>query len=592
MSAGRFKSKDDYFSKKSGLTERVIQANPQKPPKKETESNILVTLLRVHFCKTVDSFEIKGEGKFRKGEYSLDDALSRHLAGDANVLINPLSHSGETAFSLVKFDLSPEMDQPFNKARQFADELLKYGIPSQIEITGGGNGHYHLFIFHEEPIPGRPFSEALIRLGHKLFSFYLETTPQITGDSYVSLPLQREETPFHRTVFVDDFGKMIKDQIAVLRAIEPCKKNKAEAFIGEFSISSSNKPETVEFEKQSENNLDTYMHEEEKTSSSQREKPKPFRPVKAESKSKKILPETSVAPKEYIFLVFNRSDKEFGIAIKRVEKIIPAGGIELHPGIPSQYYGIKKLEKQIVFIADPGSPSGFSPVEYRKNLIILVRRGGEVFGILADSVCGATRIEGNSIRQDDTARFSSRIALLDNGSRKIILLDDEKIFSGKGKNKLQENHKTEEQNKENPYMVFSQGNSLFGLQAEAVIKIITEKMPDQISWVNETNCMITYNGKILPIFNLPQEIRGAVKDGKILSLYSRSMNEKFMIVQNNSSTFCVRADDIIGIRNITKSGIESLPGQSEMESGVIEGVVNLSNGEDLILILDPDLIGN
>ena len=58
MSVGRFKSKDDYFSRKSGFAERIIQAKPQKFRKKAIESTIPITLLRVHFCKTVDSFEI------------------------------------------------------------------------------------------------------------------------------------------------------------------------------------------------------------------------------------------------------------------------------------------------------------------------------------------------------------------------------------------------------------------------------------------------------------------------------------------------------------------------------------------------------
>jgi chemotaxis signal transduction protein len=232
MSAARFKSKDDYFSKHSGLAERVLAVKPPKPGRKRAvESAIPATLLRVHFCKTGESFEIEGQGRFRKGEYPLDDALRSHLNGEATVLVNPLSNSGETAFTVVRFNISEEMDLPFSKARQYADELLHYGVPSLIEVAEGGKGHYHLWIFHEEPTPAWQFSEALIRLGKKVFGILLETVPSVRGEEYIPLPLQGESILLQRRVFVNAVGKMIKDQGNVLQNIESCSKDRALEFI-------------------------------------------------------------------------------------------------------------------------------------------------------------------------------------------------------------------------------------------------------------------------------------------------------------------------------------------------------------------------
>ncbi|MHB9029488.1 MAG: chemotaxis protein CheW [Candidatus Latescibacterota bacterium] len=233
MSASRFKSKDDYFSKRSGLAERVLAVKPPKPGRKRAvESAIPATLLRVHFCKTGESFEIEGQGRYRKGEYPLDDALRSHLNGEATVLINPLSNSGETAFTVVGFDISEAMDLPFSKARQYADELQNYGIPSVIEVAEGGKGHYHLWIFHEEPTAAWQFSEALIRLGQKIFGILLETVPSVRGEEYIPLPLQGESMLLQRRVFVNAVGKMIKDQGNVLQNILYCPKNRTQAFIG------------------------------------------------------------------------------------------------------------------------------------------------------------------------------------------------------------------------------------------------------------------------------------------------------------------------------------------------------------------------
>ncbi len=231
MSAGRFKSKDDYFTHKSGLAERVISAKPQKVRRRSIESTVPATLLRVLFCKTVDEFEIEGKGRFKKGEYPLDDAIASHLEGDLTVLVNPLSHSGETAFSVVRFDLSESMDHPFSCARQFADELGAFSIPCLIEVNEGGKGHYHLWVFHEEPIPAWQFSEALIRLGGSLFNTMIDTVPSVRGVEFVPLPLQGESLLLQRRVFVNAVGKMIRDQGNVLRSLEYCPRRTSSAFI-------------------------------------------------------------------------------------------------------------------------------------------------------------------------------------------------------------------------------------------------------------------------------------------------------------------------------------------------------------------------
>lgn len=239
MSAARFKSRDDYFGKHSGLAERVIATKASAKParRRGVESAIPGALLRVHFCKTVDRFEIEGRGRYRKGEYPLDDALRSHLNGEATVLVNPLSAAGETAFSVVRFDLSGEMDLPFSKARQYADELQNFGIPGLIEVAEGGKGHYHFWVFHEEPVPAWPFSEALIGLGRRLFGVVLETVPSVRGEEYIPLPLQGESVLLQRRVFVNAVGKMIKDQGNVLQSLEYSPRSRTEAFIAEMERS-------------------------------------------------------------------------------------------------------------------------------------------------------------------------------------------------------------------------------------------------------------------------------------------------------------------------------------------------------------------
>ncbi|MDP2983137.1 MAG: chemotaxis protein CheW [Candidatus Latescibacter sp.] len=580
MSVGRFKSKDDYFSRKSGFAERIIQAKPQKFRKKALESNIPLTLLRVHFCKTVDSFEIEGEGRFRMGEYSLDDALSRHLAGDANVLVNPLSHTGETAFSLVKFDLSPEMDLPFSKARQYADELLKQGISSQIEVTGGGKGHYHVLIFHEEPIPGRLFSEALVRFGHELFGIYLDTVPPLTGDAYVPLPLQGEEVLLQRRVFVNTVGKMIKDQAHVLRTIEPCPKKNSEAFIQQISRTTAIRPQRIE----------PYTVPL-----------KPESPAKTAPRIDKPPPLKEKPGKKVIILSFMRSGIEFGIETASVQEIIPAGEIVPTPGMTEHFCGMKKTDTRIIPVMDFGMLSGrMSSARFSHSRIIILG-GEEAPGILADSISGPDAVDEGRIQPAGLSEYIRGKVLLEDGKRELLLLDRDKLFleavSSAGSEPADRALSLSKCREAGDlYVLFSHGAMLFGLAAHAIVEFLPPSTPGR-----DTPRCISTRGKLLPMADLPPQagiaasgndktVSGSAKGMESHS--AGSMRERILVVQNRSSTFCVKADNVTGIRNIPSFMIEPIPCKPGMGMAPFAGAARLSGDERFVLILDPDALGN
>jgi chemotaxis signal transduction protein len=625
MSVGRFKSKDDYFSRKSGFAERIIQAKPQKFRKKAIESTIPITLLRVHFCKTVESFEIEGEGRFRMGEYSLDDALSRHLSGEANVLVDPLSHSGETAFSLVKFDLSPEMDLPFSKARQYADELLKQGISSQIEVTGGGKGHYHVLIFHEEPIPGRPFSEALVRFGYDLFGIYLDTVPAITGNAYVPLPLQGEDMLLQRRVFVNAVGKMVKDQAQVLRTIEPCPKKNSESFIRKILkpvqdetnhaklVSAPTFEPKLATPRPPLNEPPTVKEKPE----AKLPEPAPARPIKpspipiAASGKEETVSAPAGTGKMATILSFMRSGKEFAVETHTVQEIIPAGEITPIPGMPPLFSGVKILGQRIIPVLDVGmlytphvlstggDPAGrTSPSNLSRSRIILLNGGDEAPGILADSMSGQEEVDEGLIESAGQSEYirgkvmirSERASYergpqLENGKRELLLLNVKKLQKEAATKKKAP---LSEKGGDNGdlYVLFSRCDILFGLAAQAVVEFLP---PSGI--VKGAPGCISFRGKLLQMADLPAPAGSSTSSessDRALRIVKYTGRERIMVVENRSSTFCVKADNITGIRNIPSFMIEPIPGKSGIPLSPVAGAARLSGEERFVVILDPD----
>jgi chemotaxis signal transduction protein len=533
MSAGRFKSKDDYFTKRSGFAERIISVKPQRTRRRMLEPVIPVTLLRVPFCKTVDSFEIAGKGRFRKGEYPLDDALRSHLDGEATMLVNPLSHAGETAFTVVRFDLSEEMDHPFSRARQFAEELWKRDIPSQIEVTEGGKGHYHLWIFHEEPILAWRFSDSLIRFGRKFFGVFLETAPSVRGEEYIPLPLQGESVLLQRRVFVNSVGKMIRDQGNVLRTIKYCPKRVSASFIE--MISPVHPPALEPEAPVSQGTPSCALHNlgtptarpggviraestpkppvsppapgAERTPPVEERKPAPTAgtpstvshvpgaPGEERKPGAKPLESAAVQPKEYpkvsppsILLVFIRRGKEYGVEPARVKGIYPMEGITVVPGMGGCTYGMKRIGEMGVTVLDIGMPAGSgdstAPVFGRQvpKLVQgtgwgprIVALGSEFsgYGFLADRVPGIVAVSGGVFTPLETDEYVGGMLEFSGGARRILFPDMNRICRTLQVGPSGKDRTPDEPERGDSYVVFTVGGESYAVPARAVERILS-----------------------------------------------------------------------------------------------------------------------
>jgi len=292
--------------------------------------------------------------------------------------------------------------------------------------------------------------------------------------------------------------------------------------------------------------------------------------------------------------VFMRSGKEFGVAVDAVENIVPAGDITYIPGISSYFCGVKKLDRQVCkkmhsvcLVIDPGMFWGDKPSpDPAGSRIIMLNVGEEVFGILADSIYGTTMVKEGSIQLDDHTELNFGIAKLDNGLREILLLDSKKLFSISANRKEPYVSEKDDLKIEDLYVLFYQSNFLFGLQAQSVVEILSKTIPGRIPREYKSTDTVPYHDKILQIVVLPEY--AGVKSTK--SLHTGSMQERLLVVDNRSSTFCIIADKITGIRNIPSFMIEYIPGDTGRKLKPFAGVTRLADEEGFVLILDPDAL--
>ena len=611
MSAGRFKSKDDYFAKRSGFTERVISVKPQKTRKRTLEPAIPLTMLRVHFCKTVDSFEIAGKGRFRKGEYPLDDALRSHLDGDATVLVNPLSHAGETAFTVVRFDLSEQMAHPFSRAREFADELEKLGIPSLIEVAEGGKGHYHLWIFHEEPVLAWRFSDAIIRFGREVFGVFLETVPSVRGDEYMPLPLQGESVLLQRRVFVNSVGKMIRDQGNVLRTIEYCPKRVSASFIERTShvppsaprpeapVSQPVRPEPgVRAESGAKTPVSPYVppapeairkpFEEDRKPAPPAEVPSPGPQVPLEERGAGAKPGEPVpiqldkrrkvsAPSRV--LLFVRRGREYGVEPAQVQGIYPTGGITAVPGMGGYTRGVMRIGKVGVTVLDIARMSdpldSTAPMPGR-----IVALGAEFggYGLLADRVFGIADVSKGVFTFLETDEYMAGMWEFPGGSRRILFPDMSRVCRALPDGSVGSDRTSDEPDAGDSYVVFALGGGSYAVPARAVERILSS---EQTGGVGSVSAPVIKHIELLAMMDSGTDSACPGGTGEKVS------RSRTLVVSHGKLVVEVPVDRVEGVRRIDSAALDRFQRAMQSESPV-RAVAKLPGRERPVFILDPE----
>ncbi|MCD6308807.1 MAG: chemotaxis protein CheW [Candidatus Latescibacteria bacterium] len=549
MSA-RFKSPDSYFKNKSGLTKQVLRVPVKKSARKHAAVALPLALLRDRFCSTAERFRIDEEGTFVTGigaSFDIDDALERHLSGDATVSVDPVSSSGLTAWHAVVFDIAASIDHPFSKAREYAGMLEKRGIGTLLEVGEGGKGHYRVWIFHQTPVPSSATADALARLGESLFGFTVAVQPAADAETgeFVTLPFQGESMLLQRGVLVNSVGKKIKDQRAALESAEPCPASVLESLIGDFdSVPEAKDKETGAAPETAEN-------------AARSETPAEPEPV---------VIETAAAGLPSGFLAATVAGIPYAFDAAAVDRVYAEDALRRFPFPSGSCIGSLRTENEHVPVFDARSIlAGTSESSTSPQKVILFNVSRGLFGLAVDDVCGFER--SPTVLSFERLAGDAPVAgiphLKDSGGKRLVLADIDSIpnicFDDMGS-------RAQMAGVEADYLLFTISGVTFGLDLKNVREILMKTPAD-----GEGN-EILYRGKRIEFIDgagrIPLKRPNAIKSDEA----SLSLSTRIIVAKDKSTPYAVSVESIIGVERLSGSSLCPVSGADAVRyAGIVQG---------------------
>jgi len=567
MSA-RFKSSDSYFRKKSDLTKQVLRVPEKKGAKKRKAGALPVTLLRDLFCSTAERFRIEGEGTFVIGvdaASDIDDALERHLSGDATVSVDPVSSSGRTAWHAVVFDIAAPIDHPFSKAREYADMLEKRGIGTLLEVGEGGKGHYRVWIFHQKPAPSVTTARALSRLAESLFGVTVTVRPsgEAETDSFVTLPFQGESMLLQRGVLVNSVGKKVKDQRAALESAEPCPESALESLIGDFGGGPEAEDTKAAAPLQPAVDAARPTRKETKPrgeSAPPAAKKKHIASGKQAERSEPVIIETAPADLPGGLLVATVAGIPYAFDGAAVDRVYTVDALRRFPFRSGSCIGSLRAGNAHVPVFDARrvlAETTESPTPPKKVIVFNVSR--ELFGLAVDDVGGFERSPkaASFERQAGDAPVKGVVRLTDRDESRLILADIDRIsnicFAGMER-------RAGTAGAEADYLLFTISGVTFGLERNTVREIL---MMTQAEGKGDE---IRYRGKRIARIDGAGRIPLKRPDEPTADTASRSPSRRTIVVDDGNIRYAVTVDSVIGVERLGESELCPVPGTDAVHS--------------------------
>ncbi|MBN1292632.1 MAG: chemotaxis protein CheW [Candidatus Latescibacteria bacterium] len=588
MSAARFKSRDDYFNKKSGLAKKVIELKQIENNGRLSFPNTQSKLLHDVFCRTVEKFEIEGKGSFDVSEHPLGDILAQHISGEETVYVNPLSRYGKTSWNVVRFSISENMDHPFTKAKQFSDKLLEFKIKSLLEVTEGGKGNYHVWIFHEDVVDGLSVAAAINMLGNKLFGADPDMIPTLNGDGLIALPLQGESILFQRRVFVNTVGKMIKDQFKLLESIEYTTMDTITAFMKENHAGVGVKSSVItsvcdEEKKLTKKDTDRPVTEKitKNTENQKIQKMSEKSDISAITAASQMEVKTPLTPAIGL-LVVKIGEIEYGITSDSVEAITRLNDVRIIPDTATALYGILYWKGRNLPVIDTGILLGNPKVvTTSKSRILIVKNHYGMTGLLIDTVTLiiTSPYSKKTISQTHMKFISSEITF-QNRKETLLCFDIDIIIRHAGT--LISDNKELLQKPEEKYVIVSISGIDFGIPAERVIEIVPVSYSHPLVSKNSTQSMIQYRKKFIPLVFLEKSL------GIHIEMSSeRTKKVRILIISGEKGLVGIRVERVNGIQSISIDSIDSPP-DVVRHSTPIKGFARVNGNNNVIIIVDVE----
>lgn len=133
-------------------------------------------------------------------------------------------------------------------------------------------------------------------------------------------------------------------------------------------------------------------------------------------------------------VTFRLQDESYGINVMRVQEVLRVSEIAPVPGAPSFVLGIINLRGNVVTVIDTRGRFGLPPTETDdSSRIVIIESGGQVVGILVDSVAEVVELRASEIDQapnvgnDESSRYIQGVSTREDGL--LIVVDLNKLLT-------------------------------------------------------------------------------------------------------------------------------------------------------------------
>jgi purine-binding chemotaxis protein CheW len=133
-------------------------------------------------------------------------------------------------------------------------------------------------------------------------------------------------------------------------------------------------------------------------------------------------------------VTFRLQDESYGINVMRVQEVLRVSEIAPVPGAPSFVLGIINLRGNVVTVIDTRGRFGLPPAEVSDaSRIVIIESGGQVVGILVDSVAEVVELSASEIDQapnvgnDESSRYIQGVSTREDGL--LIVVDLNKLLT-------------------------------------------------------------------------------------------------------------------------------------------------------------------
>jgi purine-binding chemotaxis protein CheW len=301
-----------------------------------------------------------------------------------------------------------------------------------------------------------------------------------------------------------------------------------------------------------------------------------------------------------MLVTFEVAGQEFALDLQSVQEILPAPAtLAAVPRAEALVLGVTSLRNRLLPLLSLRGLLGFppAPTSDGREKVVVMKIGGAYVGLVVDratAILAAPSAAIDAIPPVLAARTAgeARIRAIyraDHGRRLVSILMPEQLFREDVMRRLSQRHEgddarlpsRESAQGELIFLVFRLGADEFGLPIDAVDEV--SEVPETIARVPKTpkflEGVVNLRGDVLPVIDQRRRF-----DMPALESTGR---RRLVVVRSERHRAGLIVDGVADVLRVPARSVEPPPDLTEQVGRLVRGVVNLSESQRMVLVLDP-----